>query len=120
MTTPLSAVGRMLRKHRAWAVFQGFQRPKSLLSLSFWCVLVLVAALGAFVLNWRWTHSSLISSLNDDPWGVTTPLWVIEITLALLMFGCLAEACGQALHGNRNWKCVAAALIVVAVSGSGG
>ena len=112
MTTPLSAGGRMLRKHRAWAACQGLLLSKTLLSLSYWCTLVLVAALGAFVLNWRWTHTSLISSLNDDPWGVTTPPWVIEITSAGLMFRCLAEACRQALHGNRNWKCVVAALIV--------
>lgn len=69
MTTPLCAAGRMLRKHRAWAAFRRFLLSETLLSLSYWCTLLLVAALGAFALNWRWTHSSLISSLNDDPWG---------------------------------------------------
>jgi cobalamin biosynthesis protein CobD/CbiB len=68
------------------------------------------------VFHWRWTHP-VISAIPDDPWGITTPPWIVEALFPVLMFGSLAQACQQALCGNRQWKFVGTATLVMAVAG---
>jgi len=56
--------------------------------------------------------------LADDPWGVTTPPWIVEVLLSLVIFGYLAEACRQAFQGNRRWKHLMTASVMVGVVGA--
>jgi hypothetical protein len=101
---------------RIWPVIQGLLLSETLLSLSYWCTVVLVAVLGGGVLRW-WAHTFSIPSVPNDPWGVGTPPWIVEVSLAVLVLGCLAEACRQAFDGNRKWKCIVTTTIVVCVVG---
>ena len=92
------------------------QPSDAVLNLSYWCTVMLVAVIGGYVLHWRWTHP-MIHAAVDDPWGITTPPWIVEALFPVLMFGYLAEACLQALCGNRNWRSVGIATLVMAVVG---
>jgi hypothetical protein len=88
----------------------------AVLNLSYWCTVVLVAVVGGYVFHWRWIHPT-IHAAADDPWGITTPPWIVEALFPVLMFGYLAEACLQALCGNRNWRSVGIATLVMTVVG---
>ena len=100
---------------RIWSAIQDLLLSKIVLSVSYRCTVVLVAVLGGRVLHWRWAHTFSTPIVPDDPWGVGTPPWIVEVSLAVLIFGCLAEACRQAFRGNRKWKCIVTASIMVCV-----
>ena len=97
-------------------VIQRIPWSDAVLNLSYWCTVVLLAVVGAYVFHWRWIHP-LIHRAIDDPLGITTPPWIVEALFPVLMFGYLAEACLQALRGNRNWRSVGIAALVMAVVG---
>ena len=97
-------------------VMQRIPLSDTVLNLSYWCTVVLLAVVSAYVFHWRWIHP-LIHAATDDPWGITTPPWIVEALFPVLMFGYLAEACLQALCGNRNWRSVGIATLVMAVVG---
>src|SRR5689334_1249149 len=80
----------------------GFRLPEILQAVCYWTTVLLLAVVGGYVLHWRWTPTTLSAMLADDPWGVTTPPWIVEVLLPLAIFGYLAEACRQAFQGNRR------------------
>lgn len=86
--------------HRRWtrSTFLSGQ----VLTVCYWSTVVLLAVVGGYALHWRWTHSVLTAAFPNDPWGASTPPWVVEAWLPLFIFGYLAEACRQAIHGNRR------------------
>ena len=102
--------------HEPRFVMQPIPLSDTVLNLSYWCTVVLLGVVGAYVFHWRSIHP-LIHAAIDDPWGITTPPWIVEFLFPALMFGYLAEAGLQALCGNRNWRSVGIATLVMAVVG---
>jgi len=96
-----------------WSVIQRIALSNVVLNVSYWCTVALVAVVGAYVFHWRWTHP-VVLAVADDPWGITTPPWIVEALFPVLLFGYLVEACVQALRGNRNWRSVGMATLVMA------
>src|ERR1051326_6520958 len=92
--------------------------PETLPAVCYWTTVLLLAVVGGYVLHWRWTHTTLSAMLADDPWGVTTPPWIVEVLLPLAIFGDLAEACRQAFQGNRRWKPLMTASVLVGIVGA--
>jgi hypothetical protein len=103
-------------RSQPWRVIQRIVFSEAVLNVCYWCTVVLVAVVGAFVFHWRWTHP-MISLVEDDPWGISTPPWIVEALFPVLMFGSLVQACQQALCGYRQWKFVGTATLVMAVAG---
>ena len=96
----------------------GFLLPEILQAVCYWTTVLLLAVIGGYVLHWRWTHTTLNAMLADDPWGVNTPPWIVEVLLPIAIFGYLAEACRQAFQGNRRWKHLMAASVLVGIVGA--
>ena len=97
-----------------WSHIQRIPLSDAVLNLCYWCTVVLVVVVGTHVFRWRWTHP-LVPAV-DDPWGITTPPWIADVFLLLLMSGYLVDACRQALRGNRKWNSLGeTALVMVAV-----
>jgi hypothetical protein len=103
-------------RREPWSVLRRIPLSDAVLNVSYWCTVVLVAGVGGYVFHWRWTHP-VIPAVADDPWGITTPPWMVEVFFSLLMFGYLAEACRQALCGNRKWNSIAIAALVMVAAG---
>jgi hypothetical protein len=99
-----------------WPAIQRMVLSEAVLNVCYWCTVVLVTVVGTYVFHWRWTHP-MISPVADDPWGISTPPWLVEALFPLLMFASLAQACQQALCGNRQWKFVGTATLVMALAG---
>ena len=95
-----------------------FLLPEILQAVCYWTTVLLLAVVGGYVLHWRWTHTTLNAMLADDPWGVATPPWIIEVLLPLAIFGYLAEACRQAFQGHRQWKHLMTASVLVGPVGA--
>jgi len=108
--------GSLTSTREPWFVIQRIPLSDGVLNLSYWCTVVLLAVVGGYVFRWRWIHP-MIHAAAVDPWGITTPPWIVEALFPVLMFGYLAEACLQALCGNRNWRSVGIATLVMAVVG---
>ena len=112
-----AATGLNGARRSAWSVIQAFLLSETFVSVCYWSTVALVAVVGACVLHWRWTHSAPAMTPPDDPWGVTTPPWVVEISLPVLLFGYLVEACRQALQGNRQWRYLMTASVLAGIVG---
>jgi len=108
--------GSLTSTREPWFVIQRIPLSDAVLNLSYWCTVVFLAVVGGYVFHWRWIHP-MIHAAAVDPWGITTPPWIVEALFPVLMFGYLAEACLQALCGNRNWRSVGIATLVMAVVG---
>jgi hypothetical protein len=104
-------------RRSARSAIQAFLLSETLLSVCYWSTVALVAVVGACLLYWRWTRYASVLTLPDDPWGITTPPWVVEVSLPVLLFGYLAEACRQALQGNRQWKYLMTASVLAGIVG---
>ena len=112
---PPEESGSIAGHGKPWSVIHSISVAGAVLNVSYWWTVVLVAAVSAYVFHWRWTHP-VIPAVPDDPWGITTLRWIVEVFFALLMFRYLAEACRQALCGHREWNSIGvAALVMVAV-----
>ena len=110
---PPEESGSIAGHGKPWSVIHSISVADAVLNVSYWWTLV--AAVSAYVFYWRWTHP-VIPAVTDDPWGITTLRWIVEVFFALLMFRYLAEACRQALCVNREWNSIGiAALVMVAV-----
>ena len=109
--------GRKLR-HWAWPDVPAFVLSETLQTVCYWTTVLLLAVVGGYIMHWRWTHTTLTAMLADDPWGVTTPPWIVEVLLPLAIFGYLAEACRQAFQGNRRWKHLMTASVLVGIVGA--
>ena len=105
-------------RHCARPDIPAFLLSEILQVVCYWNTVLLLTVVGGYVLHWRWTHTTLNAMLADDPWGVTTPPWIVEVLLPLAIFGYLAEACRQAFQGNRRWKHLMTASVLVGIVGA--
>lgn len=106
-------------RHRcAWPGTSAFLFSETLQAVCYWITVLLLAVIGGYVLHWRWTHTTLNAMPADDPWGVTTPPWIVEVLLPFVILGYLAEACRHAFQGDRRWKHLMAASVLVGIVGA--
>ena len=85
-------------------------------SVCYWSVALLLAIAGAGLVYWSLTHPTFAAPVSD-PFGVTTPPWLI---VALPPFGIaasLGHATWIAVRGKRAWKMLATAAGFIAVMG---
>jgi hypothetical protein len=61
-----------------WCTVPGFLLSEQLPTACHWSTVVLLAVVGGYALHWRWAHSVLTAAFPNDPWGVSTPPWVVE------------------------------------------
>ena len=85
-------------------------------SVCYWSVALLLAIAGACLVCWRLTHATFAEPVSD-PFGITTPPWLM---VALPPFGIaasLGQAMWRAIRGQRAWKMLATAAGFIAVMG---
>ena len=95
---------------------QGVLFSERFTSVCYWSVALLLGIVGAGLVYWRLTHSTFAEPVSD-PFGVTTPPWLI---VALPPFGIaasLGHATWRAVRGQRAWKMLAMAAGFVAIMG---
>jgi len=63
------------------------------------------------------THPGLYAAPANDPWGITTPPWLILPLAPIGVVGSLGHAIWCALRGQRTWKMLITAATLVAVMG---
>jgi hypothetical protein len=85
-------------------------------SVCYWSVALLLAIVGAGLVYWRLTHPTF-AVLVSDPFGVTTPSWLIVSLPPFGIVASLGHATWRAARGQRAWKMLATAAGFVAVMG---
>ena len=46
-------------------------------SVCYWATIFLLAIVGTYLIDWRLTHPGPYAAPANDPWGITTPPWLI-------------------------------------------
>ena len=92
-------------------------------SLCHWCALALVTAVGACLIGWKLEHPSMDTGISmrpsDDPFGIVTPPWIVELGAPVYVAAVIGQAFWNALHGRRSWRYVVAAGMMIAVLAAG-
>ena len=86
-------------------------------SVCYWTTICLLAIVGAYLIHWWLTHPGPYAASANDPWGITTPPWLILPLAPIGVVGCLGHAVWSALRGQRTWKTLITAASIVAVMG---
>ena len=61
-------------------------------SVCYWTTIFLLAIVGAYLIQWWLTHPGPYPAPANDPWGITTPPWLI---LPLAPIGVVGPTFGQ-------------------------
>ena len=104
-------------------------RSESLLSsqmfatLCYWSALGLVIVAGICLILWKLKHPSPDTGIRmrpfDDPFGIATPPWIVELGAPVYVAVVIGRAIWRALHGRRSWRYVVAAAMMIAVVAAG-
>ena len=86
-------------------------------SVCYWATVLLLAIAGAGLLCWRLTHPGPSAVPVGDPFGVTTPAWMIVSLPPLGVVAALGQAAWCAARGQRVWRMLATAAGLIAVMG---
>ena len=86
-------------------------------SVCYWTTIFLLAIIGAYLIQWWLTHPGPYPAPANDPWGITTPPWLILPLAPIGVVGSLGHAIWCALRGQRTWKMLITAATLVAVMG---
>jgi hypothetical protein len=88
-------------------------------SLCYWVTILLLAIAGSYLIRWRFTHSGFYAGPVHDPWGITTPPWLVLPVAPIGVILTLGLAAWCALRGQRAWKMLmtAGSLIIVLACG---
>jgi len=87
-------------------------------SVCYWATVLLLAIAGAGLLCWRLTHPGPSAVPVGDPFGVTTPAWLIVSLPPIGVAASLGHAAWSAVRGQRIWRMLAAAAGLIAVMGA--
>ena len=90
---------------------------EALTSVCYWSMVLLLAIVGAGLVYWRLTHPGPFAEPISDPFGVTTPAWLIVCLPPLGVVAALGQAAWCAVRGQRVWKMLATAAGLIAVMG---
>src|ERR1700685_854306 len=88
-------------------------------SVCYWTTIFLLAIVRAYLIDWWLTHPGPSAAPANDPWGITTPPWLILPLAPIGVAGSLGHAVWCALQGQRKWKMLMTAAGLVAVMGCG-
>jgi hypothetical protein len=88
-----------------------------LTSVCYWSMVLLLAIVGAGLVYWRSTHPGPPADPVSDPFGVTTPAWLIVSLPPLGVVAALGQAAWCAARGERLWRMLATAAGLIAVMG---
>ena len=89
-----------------------------LTSVCYWSTVILLAIAGAGLLYWRLSHPGPTAVPVGDPFGVTTPPWLIVSLPPIGVAASLGHAAWSAVRGQRIWRMLAAAAGLIAVMGA--
>ena len=85
-------------------------------SVFYWATILLLAAVGAYLIRWWVLHPGYAAPVND-PWGITTPPWLILPLPPIGVIGSLGHAAWCAFRGQRTWKMLMTSASLIAVMG---
>jgi hypothetical protein len=84
-------------------------------SACYWSTVFLLALAGAGLLCWRLMHPSSATMPISDPFGVTTPPWMIMSLPPIGVAASLGQAVWCAVRGKRVWRTLVTAAGLVAL-----
>ena len=88
-------------------------------SVCYWATVLLLAIAGTGLLYWRFTHPGPFAAPVGDPFGVTTPPWlIVSLPPKAGLRPPLGHAAWSAVRGQRIWTMLAAAAGLIAVMGA--
>ena len=90
---------------------------EALTSVCYWSMVLLLAVVGAALVYWRLTHPGPSTEPVADPFGLTTPAWMIVSLPPLGVVAALGQAAWCAARGQRVWKMLTTAAGLIAVMG---
>ena len=85
-------------------------------SVCYWSVALLLAVVGVGLVHWHVTHPTFAQPVSD-PFGITTPPWLIVVLPPFGIAASLGHATWSAIRGQRAWKTLATAAGFTAVMG---
>jgi hypothetical protein len=88
-----------------------------LTSVCYWSTVIVLAIVGAGLLYWRLTHPGSSAMPVSDPFGVTTPPWLIVSLPPIGVASSLGHAAWSAVRGQRIWRMLATAAVLIVVMG---
>jgi hypothetical protein len=94
-----------------------FSEPMS--SLCYWASVCLLAAAGAYLIRWQFTHPGPYAEPVDDPFGIRTPPWLILSAAPVGVILSLGHAACHALRGRRQWRMVLTSVSLILVLACG-
>jgi hypothetical protein len=84
-------------------------------SVCYWATVILLALAGAGLLYWRVSHSDFAAAVAGDPFGITTPPWMMLSLPPLGVAASLGHASWCAARGRRAWRMLMTAASLIAV-----
>ena len=84
-------------------------------SVCYWSTVVLLAVAGAGLLYWRVRHPGFAAPPAGDPFGVTTPPWMMLSLPPIGVAASLSHAAWCAARGRRAWRMLMTAASLIAV-----
>jgi hypothetical protein len=84
-------------------------------SVCYWSTVILLALAGAGLLYWRVRHPGSAAAPTGDPFGVTTPPWMMLSLPPIGVAASLGHAAWCAVRGRRVWRMLMTAATLIAV-----
>ena len=84
-------------------------------SVCYWSTVILLALAGAGLLYWRVRHPGFAAPPAGDPFGVTTPPWMMLSLPPIGVAASLSHAAWCAARGRRAWRMLMTAASLIAV-----
>ena len=101
------------------STFQDALFSEVMTSVCYWSTVLLLATAGAVLLYWHLTHAVPSDAVSvSDPFGVTTPPWLIVSLPPAAVAASLGHAAWSAIRGQRIWGMLATAAGLIAVMGA--
>jgi hypothetical protein len=84
-------------------------------SVCYWSTVVLLAVVGAGLLYWRLRYPGSAAAPVTDPFGITTPPWMMLSLPPIGVAASLGNAAWCAVRGRRVWRMLMTAATLIAV-----
>ena len=84
-------------------------------SVCYWSTVILLALAGAGLLYWRLRHPGSAAVPTGDPFGISTPPWMMLSLPPIGVAASLSHAAWCAARGRRAWRMLMTAASLIAV-----
>ena len=84
-------------------------------SVCYWSTVVLLAIAGTGLLYWRFRHPGSAAAPVTDPFGITTPPWMMLSLPPIGVVASVGHAAWCAARGRRAWRMLMTAASLIAV-----